>query len=324
MPPAALISSTAIFMPLETGTPQTLIGPDRSWWVPITISVDEMPSLVTLVWARAGRWVSASAPTARPSALNDFDIATPLFFGPVLSEGRGLRSFAVFKPLQTSRTSCHRPLAIHGVYLDGIALVHEIPLQLHGRRQFLFLRRQLALDQEELLDGFDAGEIGVHRLDLALDQILDLGCPAQAGVIGEGNVLVLREFFDILVVDHDKAGEVRPLVADHDGVRNVGREFELVLDLRWRDVLAARRDDDVLHPVGDLDKALIVDRADVAGVQPSLGVDGLGGLFRLVEIPHEQEVAPDQDFALRADHHLAPRSGLADRAELDAVRGHHG
>src|SRR3977135_3278046 len=75
MPPAALTSSTAIFMPLETGTPQTLIGPDRSWWVPITISDAEMPSLVTLVWAAAGRQVSAKALTARPNALDDFDIA---------------------------------------------------------------------------------------------------------------------------------------------------------------------------------------------------------------------------------------------------------
>src|ERR1700716_4452632 len=75
MPPAVLTSSVAIFMPLETGTPQTLIGPDKSWWVPITISVADMPSLVTLVWAAAGSWVSARALTARPSALNDFDIA---------------------------------------------------------------------------------------------------------------------------------------------------------------------------------------------------------------------------------------------------------
>src|SRR5258708_722644 len=95
MPPAALTSSTAIFMPLETGTPQTLIGPDRSWWVPITISVAEMPSLVTLVWAAAGRWVSARALTARPSALNDFDIpvSSPL----ARVERRvGRQSFAIF------------------------------------------------------------------------------------------------------------------------------------------------------------------------------------------------------------------------------------
>ncbi len=65
MPPAALISSTAIFMPLETGTPQPLIGPDRSWWVPITISVAEMPWLVVLVWANAGVAESAIAVPSR-------------------------------------------------------------------------------------------------------------------------------------------------------------------------------------------------------------------------------------------------------------------
>src|SRR3981081_1876999 len=99
MPPAALISSTAIFMPLETGTPQTLIGPDRSWWVPMTISLAEMPSLVTLVWAAAGRWVSARALTARPSALNDFDLLGLLFVGPRGAKGGALQPFAVFKSL---------------------------------------------------------------------------------------------------------------------------------------------------------------------------------------------------------------------------------
>src|SRR5664279_2115829 len=319
MPPAALISSTAIFMPLETGTPHTLIGPDKSWWVPTTISVAEMPSLVTLVWAAAGRWVSASALTARPSTLNDFDITVSSW--PVLGEGPGpsiLRRFKIFRYLS------HRPLAIHGIDFDGITLVHEIPLQLHGRGQFLVLRRQLPFDQEEFLDGFDPRKIGVDRLDLALDQILDLGCSAQAGVIGKGDVVVLGKFFDILLVDHDEAGEVRPLVADHHGVRNIGREFELVLDFRRRDVLAARGDDNVLHPVGDFHKPLIVDRADVAGVQPSPGVDGLGGFFGLVEIAHEQIVAPDQDFALRRNADFAPGCGLANRAELDAIGRHHG
>jgi len=42
--------------------------------------------------------------------------------------------------------------------------------------------------------------------------------------------------------------------------------------------------------------------------------------FRLIEIAHEQEIAPDQDFALGADHHFAPGCGLANRTKLDAVR----
>src|ERR1700733_10128827 len=67
MPPAALISSTASFMPLLTGTPQPLIGPERSWCVPITISSAEMPWFVTLVCANAGAAASASAAPARPS-----------------------------------------------------------------------------------------------------------------------------------------------------------------------------------------------------------------------------------------------------------------
>src|ERR1700682_1050913 len=237
-PPAALISSTAIFMPLETGTPHTLIGPDKSWWVPITISVAEMPSLVTLVWAAAGRWVSASALTARPSALNDFDISSLLFVGPYGAKG-GPSGPSPF-PNLFSRLR-HRPLAIHGVNLDRVALVHEIPLQLHGRRQFLVLGCQLTFDQEKLLDGFDPREIGVHRLDLMLDQILDFRRPAQAGVIGEGNVVVLGKLLDIFLVDHDKAGQIGPLVADHDGVRNGGRELELVFHFRGRGLLAARR-----------------------------------------------------------------------------------
>jgi hypothetical protein len=53
-------------------------------------------------------------------------------------------------------------------------------------------------------------------------------------------------------------------------VGHVRRELELVLPLAGRDVLAAGRDDDVLHPVGDVEVAVVVDPADVAGVQPAV------------------------------------------------------
>ena len=125
----------------------------------------------------------------------------------------------------------HRPVAIHGVDLDRVTLVHEIPLQLHGRRQFLVLGCQLSLDQIEFLNGLDPRQFGVDRLDLALDQFLDLRCPAQACIVGEGDGVVLGELLDVLLIDHDEASQIGPLVADHDGVGDVGRELELVLDL---------------------------------------------------------------------------------------------
>src|SRR5258708_3831802 len=193
----------------------------------MTISLAEMPSLVTLVWAAAGRWVSARALTARPNALNDFDIANSF------SLARVERRLGPYDPSPFSKNSdakfdtnlddsSHRPFAIHGVDFRGVTLVHEAALQLHGRRQFLVLGRQLALDQEEALDGLDPREIDVDRLDLALDQILDFGRAAQAGIVGEGNVVVLRELLDILLIDHDQTRQVRPLVADDNGIGNVG------------------------------------------------------------------------------------------------------
>src|SRR5512140_253729 len=121
----------------------------------MTISVAEMPLLVTLVCAVAGRQLSATAPIARPNALNDLDIDVSSPWGPYRAKGGGHRSFALFKRYD----SRHRALAIHRVDLGGVALVHETALQLHGRRQFLVLRGELPLDQVEPLDGLDAGEI---------------------------------------------------------------------------------------------------------------------------------------------------------------------
>src|SRR5450432_3100845 len=100
----------------------------------MTISVAEMPSLVTLVWAEAGRWVSARALTARPSALNDFDIAVSSWLARVERRVGPCLSFAVSTifVLQTPVFSRHRPFAIHGVDLGRVALVHETALQFHG------------------------------------------------------------------------------------------------------------------------------------------------------------------------------------------------
>src|ERR671929_80198 len=60
----------------------------------MTISDGEMPSLVTLVCAAAGRQVSTTTLTARPNALNDFDIDVSSPKGPCWTKGEGHRSSA--------------------------------------------------------------------------------------------------------------------------------------------------------------------------------------------------------------------------------------
>ena len=58
-------------------------------------------------------------------------------------------------------------------------------------------------------------------------------------------------------------------IADDGGLDDVGMRHDLVLELDRRDPLAARLDD-VLGAVGDLDEALRVDGADVAGAEPAV------------------------------------------------------
>ena len=102
-------------------------------------------------------------------------------------------------------------------------------------------------------------------------------------------------------------GEVLALVADDDRLGDVRRDLELVLDLRRRDVLAAGGDDDVLHAIGDGEEAVVVEHADVAGVQPAVGIEGGGGGGRVVEVAEERARAPGQDLAVVADADLAAR-----------------
>ena len=69
---------------------------------------------------------------------------------------------------------------------------------------------------------------------------------------------------------------MRPPVAVDDRLADLRLQQQDALDPLRRDVVAARVDDDVLLAVGDLEVAVGVDLADVAGVQPAVA-QRLGG-----------------------------------------------
>src|SRR6202158_2443780 len=92
MPPAALTSSTAIFMPLETGTPQTLIGADHN--------LGGGNAFIGDLGLGCGRQTGQRKGAHRKAQrLERFRHCSLLFVGPCWAKGRALQSFAVFKPL---------------------------------------------------------------------------------------------------------------------------------------------------------------------------------------------------------------------------------
>src|SRR5215210_4427149 len=100
--------------------------------------------------------------------------------------------------------------------------------------------------------------------------------------------------------------------ADHGDVGDPVQPGEGLLDLGGIDVEAAG-DVHVLEPVGDGQVAFGVERADVAGVQPAVGVDRLRGGFIVVEVAEHHVVATKQElpgFAVgRVDPGLHPGHG---------------
>ena len=90
-------------------------------------------------------------------------------------------------------------------------------------------------------------------VDDLLDQLDDLRLLAEVAVRRVRQVVPQRPVADRLVLDADERGEVLAAVADDHRLLDVRRRLQAVLDLRRRDVLAARRDDDVLDAVDDLD-----------------------------------------------------------------------
>ncbi|GFH75430.1 hypothetical protein Sgou_01000 [Streptomyces gougerotii] len=93
---------------------------------------------------------------------------------------------------------------------------------------------------------------------------------------------------------------------------------DAVLDHGRSDVLAARGDDDLLLAAGDREVAVLVEGADVPGVEPAVG-QRLTGRRLVVPVPVEEVLAVEQDLAVvgDADHRTGQR--LTDRADLLAV-----
>ena len=79
----------------------------------------------------------------------------------------------------------------------------------------------------------------------------------------------LGERVELVRVERQQRHEVRAVVAVDDGLRDPARLAQRGLEVRRADVLAARRDDQVLLAPGDGDEAVRVDLAEVAGLQPA-------------------------------------------------------
>ena len=105
-------------------------------------------------------------------------------------------------------------------------------------------------------------------------------------------------------------------VAVHVHLRHDGRQRICVFDLLERDVLALRQLEQVLLAVDDLQPALGVKEANVARVQPAVGIERLGCVLLVLVVAFEDVLAADQDLAARVRQIgvLRSRAGSGDQS----------
>ena len=144
----------------------------------------------------------------------------------------------------------------------------------------------------------------------------------QIAVILRRDVLVRRPPLELVEVRHHENERKLAAVADHHRLRHVLVRLHLILDRLRRDVLPARRDDDVLLAIGDAQQP-ILERPDVSRVEPAIGVDRLGRRLRMIEVPLHHVRAARENLAVGRDLHLHAGNRRADGTDREPLRRVH-
>ena len=113
------------------------------------------------------------------------------------------------------------------------------------------------------------------------------------------------EFPHHFLVRHDQGDQMRPAVAANQRLAHLALQEQHAFDARWRHIVSARIDDHVLLAVGDLQIALGIDLADVAGVQPPVA-QCLGGCLGIFPVAAHDQIAAHQDLAVVGNPRLDP------------------
>ena len=203
---------------------------------------------------------------------------------------------------------------------DGGGDVEEFLLKLGGRQQELSLLLLLVLFvlKVDLTDDLFGGGL---REGLTADlAAADFGVGGQL-FIAQGYDLVhsrlnIMDAVDLskLEVGIDLGGDAVP-VTEGDDVLNELVAVELVLDQLRGHVLAVAEDDEVLFSAVEVEEAVLVHIAQVAGAEPAVLGEGLGGELRVVDVAHHHGGALHLNFAVHKANLSAP-DGLAHAGQL--------
>src|SRR4051794_30610883 len=217
--------------------------------------------------------------------------------------------------------------AFIGVFVDVhevddvfVLFVDHLPLHFERRRDLVLVDAEIARQQSETPNLFLPVEIRVEAIDFGLINLPDFLVTDQFVAIGELHAQRRGIAFQFVEVRDEQRREVFAAVADEHRRADVRRAFQKCFQRLRSDVLAVRVDDDVFLAVGDLQETVLVDLADVAGVEPAVVVDGLPRRIIIVPIPLHDVRPSAQNLAILGDLHFDAGDDFSDRTDASPLR----
>src|SRR4051794_14391606 len=204
---------------------------------------------------------------------------------------------------------------VQGLDLVDVVAHHHTAAQLEARGQLATLLGPLVGEDRELPDRLRLR----HRLVGLVDRGLDLG--VQVRIVDEpvevrGLAVVLRPRGHRLAIEGEQYPDERTAVAHHDALVDEEMAAEPVLEDGGGDVLSTCRDDDLLLPSRDPYESLVVDLADVTGVEPAVLVLRLGRRVVVVPVAVEDLTAPEEQLTVVGDSYGGALQRATDGPDL--------
>lgn len=187
----------------------------------------------------------------------------------------------------------------------------SLTAHLQRRREVSVLDRERLRQDGETPDAFGARMTCVNSIDSRLQLLAD--CLFQQRIAlfhlsGRGERSHRR------AVQGDKRGQIRPLIAADDGVLDKRQRCQVHFEVGRRDIFAAGGDDEILLAPGDVQEAIGVEMAGVAGVKPAAG-ESASSRLRIFGVTRENYWPFDEDLAVGVDLYVNARR----RASTDPI-----
>ena len=166
-------------------------------------------------------------------------------------------------------------------------------------------------------------EIGVYLLHAICDQLVHRRLTRQIGIAAIRKIATLGPVADGFHVDIDERVAACLAVAKSHRFLDEREELQFVLDVLGREHRAIGHAADIFCAVNDLQVAVGVEEAGVAGMKVTLCINSLGGIFGSLVVLDHQTRRADQHLATLSNLHFNVLHRLTDRIEFDVTRALH-